>query len=185
MTVGQRRRRGAGPLVRPTPDLSTTGWQTRSAYGACYAAYRFYPPGLWLSLDRHRADLQDLLFNEPWFFIEGCLWAVFALTALQPASRRPWGRSAVAVCLLAAVFGVLSGLGAIPTVGHRDAPLDTVLPNHRPAMAVQDSASMRAIAELDPAGYRARRSPACGAGLDAPSAARSPGRRPRPSSAPA
>jgi hypothetical protein len=24
------------------------------------------PPGLWLSIDRREADLQDLLFNEPW-----------------------------------------------------------------------------------------------------------------------
>jgi hypothetical protein len=73
------------------------------------------PPGLWLSLDRQKADLQDLFFNEPWFFIEGCLWGLFALTALQPSSRRLWRRSAVVACLLAAVFGVLSGLGALPT----------------------------------------------------------------------
>jgi hypothetical protein len=30
-----------------------------------------YPPGLWLSIDRRQADLQDLFFNEPWFFVEG------------------------------------------------------------------------------------------------------------------
>ena len=74
-----------------------------------------YPPGLWLSLDRHHADLQDVFFNEPWFFIEGCLWGLFALTALQPSSRRLWRRPAVVACVLAAAFGVLSGLGAIPT----------------------------------------------------------------------
>jgi hypothetical protein len=74
-----------------------------------------YSAGLWLSIDRRRADLQDLVFNEPWFFIEGCLWALFALTALQPASRRRWRRSAVVACLLAAAVGLLSGLGAIPT----------------------------------------------------------------------
>jgi hypothetical protein len=43
-----------------------------------------YPPGLWLSIDRQAADLQDLLFNEPWFFIEGCLWAVLGLPASAP-----------------------------------------------------------------------------------------------------
>jgi hypothetical protein len=74
-----------------------------------------YPPGLWLSLNRREADLQDLLFNEPWFFIEGCLWAAFALTALQPSWRLRWRRSAVAACVLAAAVGVASGLGAVPT----------------------------------------------------------------------
>ena len=74
-----------------------------------------YPPGLWLSLDRYEADLQDLLFNEPWFFVEGCLWGVFALVALRRSSRRRWQRSAVLACALLAAVGVLSGLGAIPT----------------------------------------------------------------------
>jgi hypothetical protein len=74
-----------------------------------------YPPGLWLSIDRRQADLQDLLFNEPWFFTEGCLWGLFALTALRPSSRSRWRRFAVVMCLLAAAVGVFSGLGAIRT----------------------------------------------------------------------
>jgi hypothetical protein len=74
-----------------------------------------YPAGVWLSIDGREADLQDLLFNEPWFFVEGCLWAVFAVSAVHPSSRRLWRRSAVAACVLAAAVGVLSGLGAIPT----------------------------------------------------------------------
>jgi hypothetical protein len=74
-----------------------------------------YPAGMWLSIDGRQADLQDLLFNEPWFFVEGCLWAVFALTAVRPPSRQLWRRSAVVACGLAAAGGVLSGLGAIPT----------------------------------------------------------------------
>jgi hypothetical protein len=73
------------------------------------------PLGLWLSIDRHEADLQDLSFNEPWFFVEGCLWALFALTALAPSSRQRWLRSAVVACVLATAVGLLSGLGAIPT----------------------------------------------------------------------
>ena len=28
-----------------------------------------YLPGIWLSLDRRYADLQDVFFNEPWFFV--------------------------------------------------------------------------------------------------------------------
>lgn len=73
------------------------------------------PAGLWLSYDRHTADLQDLLFNEPWFFIEGCLWALLTLTALPPSARRRWGRSAAIACGIATAVGLLSGLGAIPT----------------------------------------------------------------------
>lgn len=74
-----------------------------------------YPPGVWLSIDRHRADLQDALFNEPWFFIEGCLWALFALTAVPARSRQVWWRSAVIAIFVAVAVGVLSGLGAVPT----------------------------------------------------------------------
>jgi uncharacterized membrane protein YqaE (UPF0057 family) len=74
-----------------------------------------YPTGFWLSINRRDAALQDLFFNEPWFFIEGCLWGLFALLAMPPSSRRRWRRSAVVGCALATVIGVLSGLGAIPT----------------------------------------------------------------------
>ena len=75
-----------------------------------------YPPGLWVSLDRHQADLQDALFNEPWFLITGLLYARFTLTALKPTSRPLWQRSAAIATLLSLVVGVLSGLGAIPTL---------------------------------------------------------------------
>ena len=74
-----------------------------------------YPPGLWLSIDRREADLQDLFFNEPWFFGEGCLWALFALSVLRPFSRRRWRRSATLACGLAVTVGVLSGVGVLPT----------------------------------------------------------------------
>jgi hypothetical protein len=74
-----------------------------------------YPPGLWLSIDRQRADLQDGLFNEPWF-VEGCLLALFALTAVRPRSRRSSRQSAVLATMTALAIGLLSGLGAIPTV---------------------------------------------------------------------
>ncbi len=73
-----------------------------------------YPPGLWVSIDHHQADLQDALFNEPWFFITGVLCARLALTAVKPASRPRWERSAAVATVLSLVVGVLSGLGAIP-----------------------------------------------------------------------
>jgi hypothetical protein len=75
-----------------------------------------YPPGVWVSLDRHQADLQDALFNEPWFLITGLLCARFALTAVKPASRPLWTRSAAVATFLSLMVGVLSGLGAIPTL---------------------------------------------------------------------
>ena len=74
-----------------------------------------YPQACGCPSTATQAELEDVFFNEPWFFIEGCLWGLFALTALQPSSRRLWRRSAVVACVLAAAFGVLSGLGAIPT----------------------------------------------------------------------
>lgn len=75
-----------------------------------------YPPGLWVSINHHRADLQDALFNEPWFLITGLLCARFALIAVKPASRPLWKRSAAVATLLSLLVGVLSGLGAVPTL---------------------------------------------------------------------
>jgi hypothetical protein len=66
---------------RPVRDLvPVVGWI--AAVGCCTHALTLltlrglsltgvqpihYPPGLWLSIDRHAADLQDVLLNEPWF----------------------------------------------------------------------------------------------------------------------
>ncbi len=74
-----------------------------------------YPAGLWLSIDRREAALQDLFFNEPWFFIEGALWGLLAWVTTPSSSRRRWLLAAVAACALATVVGVLSALGVIPT----------------------------------------------------------------------
>lgn len=71
------------------------------------------PASVWLSFDRHAADMQDLLLNEPWFLIEGLLWAALGFALVQPSKRRAWMVSAVTACLLLTVAGVLSGLGII------------------------------------------------------------------------
>ena len=71
------------------------------------------PASFWRSFDRHAADLQDLLLNEPWFLVEGLLWAAFGLAIVDITRCRVWLASAVIGCLLLTVLGVLSGLGVI------------------------------------------------------------------------
>jgi hypothetical protein len=71
------------------------------------------PASVWRWFDRRSADLQDLLLNEPWFFIEGLLWAALGVALVQPSSRRIWMLTATIACLLLTVVGVLSGLGII------------------------------------------------------------------------
>ncbi len=71
------------------------------------------PAAAWCSFDRRTADLQDLLFNEPWFLVVGLLWGALGLTFVHPRRRRTWAVSAVVACLLLSVVGVLSGVGVI------------------------------------------------------------------------
>jgi hypothetical protein len=71
------------------------------------------PADVWQSFDRHTADLQDLLLNEPWFLIEGLLWAALGLAYLGASRRRGWLASVVVGCLLLATVGVLSGLDIV------------------------------------------------------------------------
>jgi len=71
------------------------------------------PASVWRSFDRQAADLQDLLLNEPWFFIEGLLWAALGVAIVHQSKRRTWIATAAVACLLLTVVGVLSGLGLI------------------------------------------------------------------------
>jgi hypothetical protein len=71
------------------------------------------PADVWQSFDRHAADLQDLLLNEPWFLVEGLLWGALGLAYVEASRRRGWLASAVVVCLLLTVVGILSGLDII------------------------------------------------------------------------
>lgn len=72
-----------------------------------------YP--FWLTIDRRKADLQALFFNEPWFLIEGLLWALIAWAGALRGSRisRWWFGSAAAATLVATVIGLLSAFGVI------------------------------------------------------------------------
>ena len=71
------------------------------------------PATVWLSFDRHAADMQDLLVNEPWFLTEGLLWGALGVAIVQPSRRRAWITTAAVGCILLTVAGVLSGLGVI------------------------------------------------------------------------
>ncbi len=77
----------------------------------------FYPPGFWQTSDRRAADIQDLLFNEPWFLVQGLLWGGIAWSVLgQTGARRWWTASAAAASALAALVGVLTAFGGIGRV---------------------------------------------------------------------
>lgn len=58
---------------------------TQDALGLTGLRPIHHPSGLWSSIDHRAAAVQDAVFNEPWFFIEGCLWGVFALSGLAAA----------------------------------------------------------------------------------------------------
>jgi hypothetical protein len=73
------------------------------------------PASVWRSFDRHAADVQDLLLNEPWFLIAGLLWGALGLALIHPSRRRTWVVTAVVACLLLTVVGVLSGVGVVGT----------------------------------------------------------------------
>jgi hypothetical protein len=77
----------------------------------------FYPPEVWSTVDRRAADLQDLLFNETWFLLEGGLWFGLAWTVMGPATaRRRWAASAIVAIGLATLIGLLSAFGVIGRV---------------------------------------------------------------------
>jgi hypothetical protein len=71
------------------------------------------PAEVWVSYDRTLADLQDVLLNEPWFLVEGLLWAALALSVVRPVWYRLWLVTAVLATLVLTLIGVLSGVGAI------------------------------------------------------------------------
>jgi hypothetical protein len=69
----------------------------------------------WLSVDRRQSDLQDLLFNEPWFLIEGLLWGTIAWAGGLSRMRNPrwWLTSALVAILGLTIVGLLAATGVI------------------------------------------------------------------------
>lgn len=90
--------------------LINIGQRIASLSGALVISYPF-----WQTIDRRAADLQDLFFNEPWFLIEGLLWAAIAWVGGLRESRRRlwWVGSAVAATGVATMLGLLSAFGVI------------------------------------------------------------------------
>ncbi len=76
-----------------------------------------YPASVWVTVDRRAADLQDLAFNETWFFVEGVLWGILGWIGLGRSGLRRWwvGTAAGAVAALTAI-GLLSAFGVIGKV---------------------------------------------------------------------
>ena len=74
----------------------------------------FYPPEVWNVVDRRAADLQDLIFNETWFLVEGGLWFAIAWTVMgHTTARRAWVASAMVAIALATLVGLLSAFDVI------------------------------------------------------------------------
>ena len=90
--------------------LINIGQRIASLNGVLTISYPF-----WQSIDHRTADLQDLLFNEPWFLIEGLVWAAIAWSAgiRESPRRRAWISSAAAATAAATAVGLLSAFGVI------------------------------------------------------------------------
>jgi hypothetical protein len=92
-------------IAMPTRVLSLSGAHTIE-----------YP--FWETIDTRKADLQDLFFNEPWFLVEGLLWAEIAwFGALRESKHRGWwlGTALLAI-LTATASGLLASFGLIERV---------------------------------------------------------------------
>jgi hypothetical protein len=66
----------------------------------------------WATIDQRAADLQDLLWNEPWFLVEGLLWLAISWHLLRsPTGRRRFLLTGLAAIAFFTVAGLLSALG--------------------------------------------------------------------------
>lgn len=76
-----------------------------------------YPATVWASVDRRAADIQDMVWNEPWFLLEGLAWGALGWLGLGPGRRRRWWvASAVAAVAILTAVGLLSATGVIGKV---------------------------------------------------------------------
>jgi hypothetical protein len=75
-----------------------------------------YP--FWLTIDHAKADWQALLWNEPWFLVEGLSWHAIAWTAVvRDASWRAyWNVGLLIAVIVFAAIGLLSTFGVLGRV---------------------------------------------------------------------
>jgi len=74
----------------------------------------YYPPSVWVSVNRRAADVQDLALNETWFLVEGILWGVIGWIALgRSPARRWWIGSALAAIAVMTLVGMLTVYGVL------------------------------------------------------------------------
>lgn len=73
-----------------------------------------YGSSIWKP-DPRAADWQDIAFNEPWFLLEGGLFAALAWLNLTHAGRRTWLVTAAIATAVLTAFGLLSTFGIIGT----------------------------------------------------------------------
>lgn len=62
-------------------------------------------PSMWASVDHRAADLQDILFNEPWFLLEGLAFGALGWLTLGPGRARRWWL-ATALVAVAGLFAL-------------------------------------------------------------------------------
>lgn len=73
-----------------------------------------YGGGIWASVDHRAADLQDLFFNEPWFFVEGLAFGALGwIVSRTGRPRRQWVAAAVAATAGLTALGLLSATGVV------------------------------------------------------------------------
>ncbi len=71
-------------------------------------------PSLWATIDRRSADIQDLIFNETWFLVEGLLWGALGwIWVGSTTARRWWTGTGVVAVLAISTIGMLSVFGVI------------------------------------------------------------------------
>lgn len=80
-----------------------------SLAGLLHIEYPYY-----ITVDRRVADIQDLVFNETWFLIEGVLWGILGWINLRPSpARRWWIGTAIAAIAVLTCIGLLAAFGVI------------------------------------------------------------------------
>lgn len=72
-----------------------------------------YPSSIWHTVNYKEADLQDLFGNEPWFLIEGLLFAAIGWRNVPKGAHRKWMYILLGAVGVSTIIGILVAVGAI------------------------------------------------------------------------